>query len=223
MAPITAHSAAKPLERPEIRLAQPFCQPRRTAIVIPMAIQHFQGDRMRRLIFAVCLAGAPLLATGQSMIYKVQMPDGSVLYSDSVPSGGKVLEEREAKSTPRVNSASYSTRPRPTPPTAGAGTRQGSIAAARPPANKGAPSGRHSDLGTRARGREKTTRTRARAAARRKTWLSRWRQPADTGVRSAHRCNGARSRGYRSEAEERVRVKVMQCPHSGRFCIRILR
>ena len=58
---------------------------------------------MLRLIFAVCLASAPLLATGQSMIYKVQMPDGSVLYSDSVPSGGKVLEEREAKSTPRVN------------------------------------------------------------------------------------------------------------------------
>lgn len=58
---------------------------------------------MRRLILAVCLAGAPLLATGQSVIYKVQMPDGSVLYSDSVPSGGKVLEEREAKSTPRVN------------------------------------------------------------------------------------------------------------------------
>ncbi|MEO8187935.1 MAG: hypothetical protein ABI580_11300 [Burkholderiaceae bacterium] len=58
---------------------------------------------MRRLILAVCLTGAPLLATGQSMIYKVQMPDGSVLYSDSVPSGGKVLEEREAKSTPRVN------------------------------------------------------------------------------------------------------------------------
>ncbi len=58
---------------------------------------------MRRLILAVCLTGAPLLAIGQSMIYKVQMPDGSVLYSDSVPSGGKVLEEREAKSTPRVN------------------------------------------------------------------------------------------------------------------------
>ena len=58
---------------------------------------------MRRLMFAVCLTGAPLLALGQSMIYKVQMPDGSVLYSDSVPSGGKVLEEREAKSTPRVN------------------------------------------------------------------------------------------------------------------------
>lgn len=58
---------------------------------------------MRRLIFAACLAGAPLLTSAQSMIYKVQMPDGSVLYSDSVPSGGKVLEEREAKSTLRVN------------------------------------------------------------------------------------------------------------------------
>ena len=58
---------------------------------------------MLRMIFAVCLATAPLIVAGQSMIYKVQMPDGSVLYSDNVPSGGKVLEEREAKSTPRVN------------------------------------------------------------------------------------------------------------------------
>ena len=58
---------------------------------------------MLRMIFAVCLATAPLIGAGQSMIYKVQMPDGSVLYSDNVPSGGKVLEEREAKSTPRVN------------------------------------------------------------------------------------------------------------------------
>ena len=58
---------------------------------------------MLRMIFAVCLATAPLMVAGQSVIYKVQMPDGSVLYSDNVPSGGKVLEEREAKSTPRVN------------------------------------------------------------------------------------------------------------------------
>ena len=58
---------------------------------------------MLRMIFAVCLITAPLSVAGQSMIYKVQMPDGSVLYSDNVPSGGKVLEEREAKSTPRVN------------------------------------------------------------------------------------------------------------------------
>ena len=78
---------------------------------------------MRQLIFAMCLAGAPLMANGQSMIYKVQMPDGSVLYSDSVPSGGKVLEEREAKSTPRVT----------TLPSQPAGTRSG-VAPARPAA-----------------------------------------------------------------------------------------
>ncbi len=76
---------------------------------------------MLRLILAVCLAGAPLLATGQSMIYKVQMPDGSVLYSDSVPSGGKVLEEREAKSTPRVNTLPSQPAGRP---------RRGAVAAA---------------------------------------------------------------------------------------------
>ena len=57
---------------------------------------------MLRLICAICLTAVPLLASGQQMIYKIQMPDGTVMYSDSVPSGGKVLEEREAKSTPRV-------------------------------------------------------------------------------------------------------------------------
>ena len=75
---------------------------------------------MFRLIFAMCIVGAPLIAASQSMIYKVQMPDGSVLFSDNVPSGGKVLEEREAKSTPRVNTV-------PSPPT-GAVTRPGTAA-----------------------------------------------------------------------------------------------
>ena len=86
---------------------------------------------MRRLVLAACLSFVPLLATGQSMIYKVQMPDGSVMYSDTVPSGGKVLEEREAKSTPRVN----------TVPSQPAATRAGvSPNILRPvaPANKGA-------------------------------------------------------------------------------------
>jgi len=83
---------------------------------------------MLRLILAVCLAGAPLLATGRPMIYKVQMPDGSVLYSDTVPSGGKVLEEREAKSTPRVN----------TLPSQPAGTRPGVSPNIVRPANRGA-------------------------------------------------------------------------------------
>jgi hypothetical protein len=77
---------------------------------------------MLRMIFAVCLATAPLIVAGQSMIYKVQMPDGSVLYSDNVPSGGKVLEEREAKSTPRV----LPTQPgKGAPPTQTAVTRPG--------------------------------------------------------------------------------------------------
>ena len=57
---------------------------------------------MLRLIFVMCLATVPSLARSQ-MIYKIQMPDGSVMFSDTVPSGGKILEEREAKSTPRVN------------------------------------------------------------------------------------------------------------------------
>lgn len=76
---------------------------------------------MLRLIFAGCLAAAPLLAAGQT-IYKVQMPDGSVLYTDSVPAGAKVLEEREAKSTPRVTTLpsqpaarGATTAPRPGP------------------------------------------------------------------------------------------------------------
>ena len=79
---------------------------------------------MLRLILAVSLAGAPLVAASQSMIYKVQMPDGSVLFSDSVPSGGKVLEEREAKSTPRVNTLPSQPAGKGTPPT-GAVVRPG--------------------------------------------------------------------------------------------------
>ena len=81
---------------------------------------------MLRLIFAAGLAVAPLVVASQSTIYKVQMPDGSVLYSDSVPSGGKVLEERETKNTPRVTTVpSTPARPgvatvvRPSPPSKG--------------------------------------------------------------------------------------------------------
>jgi hypothetical protein len=94
---------------------------------------------MLRLIFAVCLATAPLIAAGQTMIYKVQMPDGSVLYSDSVPSGGKVLEEREAKNTPRMTT--LPSQPGKAAPPVAAGTRGGIPgygSAARPTPNKGA-------------------------------------------------------------------------------------
>lgn len=54
---------------------------------------------MHRFVAAVCLAVAPVIAV--ATIYKVQMPDGTILFTDSPPANGKILEERESKSTPR--------------------------------------------------------------------------------------------------------------------------
>ncbi|HET9022999.1 MAG TPA: DUF4124 domain-containing protein [Burkholderiaceae bacterium] len=54
---------------------------------------------MNRTIVAICLAIAPLVAT--ATIYKVRMPDGTILFTDSPPSGGKILEERESTPAPR--------------------------------------------------------------------------------------------------------------------------
>jgi hypothetical protein len=54
---------------------------------------------MQRLAIAVCLAAAPLLA--MAAIYKVEMPDGTILFTDSPPAGAKILEERQTKSGPR--------------------------------------------------------------------------------------------------------------------------
>jgi hypothetical protein len=65
---------------------------------------------MRRSIVAVCLAAAPVLAL--ATIYKVQMPDGSILFTDTPPAGAKILEER-ASGTARP-------APRPAPAPAGA-------------------------------------------------------------------------------------------------------
>jgi hypothetical protein len=75
------------------------------------------------------------------MIYKVQMPDGSVLYSDSVPSGGKVLEEREAKNTPRVTTLPNQpakVAPSPQATVTRPGVPPGSVVRPVNPANKGA-------------------------------------------------------------------------------------
>lgn len=55
---------------------------------------------MHRVIAAVCLAIAPVVAF--AAIYKVQMPDGTILFTDSPPPNGKILEERETKPTPRT-------------------------------------------------------------------------------------------------------------------------
>jgi hypothetical protein len=54
---------------------------------------------MLRLLIAIACV-LPCLAFAQS-IYKVQMPDGSIMFTDTPPPGAKVLEEREVKSTPR--------------------------------------------------------------------------------------------------------------------------
>ena len=51
-------------------------------------------------------------------IYKVQMPDGSIVFTDSVPRGGKVIEQREHK--PQVTIPLPSSRPASTAPATGA-------------------------------------------------------------------------------------------------------
>jgi hypothetical protein len=54
---------------------------------------------MHRFVAAVFLAVVPVVAA--ATIYKVQMPDGTILFTDSPPANGKILEERESKSTAR--------------------------------------------------------------------------------------------------------------------------
>jgi hypothetical protein len=48
---------------------------------------------MNRTVVAICLALAPLVAF--ATIYKVRMPDGTILFTDSPPAGAKILEERQ--------------------------------------------------------------------------------------------------------------------------------
>jgi hypothetical protein len=57
---------------------------------------------MHRVLTAclIGLIGAPLIALGAT-IYKVELPDGSILFTDSPPPGAKILEERETKSAGR--------------------------------------------------------------------------------------------------------------------------
>jgi hypothetical protein len=53
---------------------------------------------MNRTVVAICLAIAPLVAS--ATIYKVRMPDGTILFTDSPPAGAKVLEQRETVPPP---------------------------------------------------------------------------------------------------------------------------
>jgi hypothetical protein len=68
---------------------------------------------MKRTVVAVCLAIAPLVAL--ATIYKVRMPDGTILFTDSPPAGAKILEERQPLPAPPP-------QPAKAPPATGATT-----------------------------------------------------------------------------------------------------
>jgi hypothetical protein len=83
------------VERPLVVAIKAFEEGRRAAIVGSTA----RETAMRRYIAAISLAVAPVVAV--ATIYKVEMPDGTILFTDAPPSNGKILETRESKSAPR--------------------------------------------------------------------------------------------------------------------------
>lgn len=82
---------------------------------------------MNRTVVAICLAIAPLVAF--ATIYKVRMPDGTILFTDSPPSGAKILEERQPLPPQRA--------PAKAPPAAGETTPRVSERAASTPSQSG--------------------------------------------------------------------------------------
>lgn len=86
---------------------------------------------MHRLLICLVVAALPLLADAQT-IYKVLLPDGSVLFTDTPPAGGKVLEEREAKSAPRPAPRALRPTPVGVPGTSGELTTTPAAAKERP-------------------------------------------------------------------------------------------
>jgi len=81
---------------------------------------------MNRTVVAICLAIAPLVAF--ATIYKVRMPDGTILFTDSPPAGAKVLEQRETLPPPPRQPAKAA--PRATEKGSSASQESGSAAAA---------------------------------------------------------------------------------------------
>lgn len=84
---------------------------------------------MKRTVVAICLAVAPLVA--MATIYKVRMPDGTILFTDSPPAGAKILEERQPLPPP-------SRPPAKAAPAAGATPSRTSDKAAATPASPAA-------------------------------------------------------------------------------------
>jgi hypothetical protein len=86
---------------------------------------------MNRTVVAICLAIAPLVAF--ATIYKVRMPDGTILFTDSPPAGAKVLEQRETLPPPprqpaKAAPAAGATTPRAADKAASAPPQSGSTA-----------------------------------------------------------------------------------------------
>ncbi|MGE5162345.1 MAG: hypothetical protein ACM3O5_12615 [Betaproteobacteria bacterium] len=65
---------------------------------------------MKRTVAVICLAVAPLVA--MATIYKVRMPDGTILFTDSPPAGAKILEERQPLPAPPRQPATGTATPR---------------------------------------------------------------------------------------------------------------
>jgi len=82
---------------------------------------------MNRTVVALCLAIAPLVAF--ATIYKVRMPDGTILFTDSPPAGAKILEERQPLPPPRL--------PATAPPAVGETTPRFADKAASTPSQSG--------------------------------------------------------------------------------------
>ena len=83
---------------------------------------------MNRTVVAICLAIAPLVAF--ATIYKVRMPDGTILFTDSPPAGAKVLEQRETLPAAAAPTGHGATPPRATEKGSSASQESGSAAAA---------------------------------------------------------------------------------------------
>lgn len=67
--------------------------------------------RIMRLLLAALLAGLACVgAAAQDRIYKVQTPDGRVLFTDRPPPGSKVLSEREVTHAPPAAAAAGAER-----------------------------------------------------------------------------------------------------------------
>lgn len=124
---------------------------------------------MHRFVAAICLAIAPAIAA--ATIYKVQMPDGTILFTDAPPPNGKILEERASQSTPRL--------PAKAAPPPAAGVERPIPVLPSPAPRSGAAAAPAAPLNLDAANAEVTAAERELAVARRKLEVGREPQPGE--------------------------------------------